>query len=119
MPNKSARGVAESAPGQGPSRRSLLKRDSLGAVAVGGLMPVLAACSEDGGFPADGKRVKMLSTSYGSVIPWTTQGYTSQKYWADRFNVDLQQLDPGADPAKQLDQLDGALEHLHHQVPPD
>lgn len=109
MPIMSAPIVTDSTPALGPSRRNLLKRGSLGAVALGGLMPMLAACSEDEESPADGKRVRMLSTSYGNVIPWTTQGYTSQKYWAERFNVDLQQLDPGADPAKQLDQLDNAL----------
>lgn len=95
---------------RGLSRRGFVKRAGLGAVAAGGLIPTLAACVDDTEVgPNSGAAVKMLSTSYGSVIPWTAQGYTSQRFWSERFNIKLTQLDPGADPAKQLDQLENAL----------
>ncbi|MCE0767447.1 sugar ABC transporter substrate-binding protein [Pseudonocardia kujensis] len=75
---------------------------------------LLAACTQvqpgpTAGEGGGGKPVKMLSTSYGNVIPWTTQGYAAQKYWARQFGVELTQLDPGGDPAKQLSQLEAAL----------
>jgi ribose transport system substrate-binding protein len=93
------------------SRRGVIRNAGVGALGLTALAPLLAACTDEAsstGGPS-GARIKMLSTSYGNVVPAVTQGYTAQRYWAKQFNVDLTQLDPGADPAKQLDQMENAL----------
>jgi ribose transport system substrate-binding protein len=93
-----------------PSRRSFVKGASMTALA-GGLVPALAACnSEDAsGASGSGKQIRVLSTSYGNVIPWTSQGMLAQKFWGEHFNAKVTQLDPGNDPSKQLNQLEDAL----------
>ncbi|WP_435122096.1 substrate-binding domain-containing protein [Amycolatopsis thermoflava] len=98
----------------GVSRRSFAQA-SAGVAGVGLLGSLLAACTKvstpsdnkDSG-NSDSKTLNVLSSSYGNVIPWTTQGYASQKFWANQFNVNLTQLDPGGDPGKQLSQIQDA-----------
>ena len=112
--------MTESAPTGRPEPSSHLSRRSFakagaGVAGAGLLGSLLAACtkaasasSSESSGNASGKPIKMLSTSYGNVIPWTTQGSVAQKFWAQQFNVELTQLDPGGDPNKQLSQLQDA-----------
>jgi len=107
---KQAASAQPAATSTAPSRRSFVKGASMTALA-GGLLPVLAACDDSSaaGGSGSGPQIKVLSTSYGNVIPWTTQGLAAQKFWAEKVNAKVTQLDPGADPAKQLSQLEDAL----------
>ena len=99
----------------GLSRRTFVQAGA-SVAGVGLLGSLLAACTKassasDATTTGDNGGVKplnVLSTSYGNVIPWSTQGYTAQRFWADQFNVKLTQLDPGGDPGKQLSQLQDA-----------
>jgi ribose transport system substrate-binding protein len=100
--------------GSGLSRRSFVQAGA-GVAGVGLLGSLLAACTKasstsdnKGSGNSGSKPLNVLSSSYGHVIPWTTQGYDSQKFWADQFNVKLTQLDPGGDPSKQLSQIQDA-----------
>lgn len=98
----------------GVSRRSFAQAGA-GVAGVGLLGSLLGACTmasspsenKDNG-NSGSKTLDVLSSSYGNVIPWTTQGYASQKFWANQFNVNLTQLDPGGDPSKQLSQIQDA-----------
>lgn len=98
----------------GVSRRSFVQAGA-GVAGVGLLGSLLAACTKAGSTDdkkatgnSGSKPLNVLSSSYGNVIPWSTQGYTAQRYWASQFNVKLTQLDPGGDPSKQLSQIQDA-----------
>lgn len=100
--------------GSGPSRRTFVQAGA-GVAGMGLLGSLLAACTKSDstsdhkvGDKSGVKPLNALSTSYGNVIPWSTQGYDAQRFWAARFNVNLTQLDPGGDPSKQLSQLQDA-----------
>jgi ribose transport system substrate-binding protein len=100
--------------GSGVPRRSVLQAGA-GVAGVGLLGSLLAACTK-AGTTSDNKNsgnsgskpLNVLSSSYGNVIPWSTQGYDAQRFWAGQFNVKLTQLDPGGDPSKQLSQIQDA-----------
>lgn len=103
--------------GKGHTRRDIVKKIGLSALAVPAVATVLAACSSDEDAKdvskamgsGDASKLKMLGTNGGLAATWYAQGKTSMEHWAGVYGIKVDWVDGELNSQVQRDRLDDAV----------